>query len=76
MTLAGIADIWRTVRVSRCDRACERLRRASHTHFLSDASVKKAALDQVDRISDVRATVAALLDRMGHRDERRSPAPP
>ena len=75
MTLAAIADFWRRLRVSRCDRAGERLRSASHAHRLSDASVKKAALDQVDRISDVRATVAALLDRMGHPDERRSTAP-
>lgn len=42
----------------------ERLKQASRQHRLSNAQVRKAALDQVDRHAILVATLRATLDRL------------
>ena len=55
------------MRLRSCRAAERRLRRASALHRLSDAGVKRAALDQVERSHDVRTALAALLAQMDGR---------
>lgn len=59
------------MRLRSCAAEARRLRRAAALHRLSDAGLKRAALDQVDRTHHVRAALAALLAQM---DERRHAA--
>lgn len=59
------------MRLHACEAAAERLRRASALHESSDASVRKAALDQVDRTTLVRLALTTLLAEMDQRQESR-----
>lgn len=58
---------WSLMRLTLFDAEARRLRRAAALHRRSDASVKRAALDQVDRTHEVRAALAALLAEMDGR---------
>ena len=57
------------MRLRSCEPEARRLQRASALHRLSDAGVKRAALDGVERSQSVRVALQALLAQM---DERRT----
>lgn len=73
---ASLTRWWNRMRLRPCKAEARRLKRASALHRLSDASVKRAALDQVDRTHDVHAALQALLAQMdGRRTDGGSHAP-
>lgn len=61
---------WNLMRRTPCETAARRLKRAAALHRLTDAGVKRAALDQVDRTEEVRTALAALLAQMDRRPTR------
>jgi hypothetical protein len=64
MRLAQLQAWWLRMWTKKRKPATERLERASRQHRISDAQVRKAALDQVDRHAILLATVRATLDRL------------